>query len=144
MVKVPRASAEQMLCNSCEGCDCQDDGTIRIDVGTPSDAGNCQCTYVQHVFVYGLCDGQSLTIDKEWKDECDPLWAPWLTCGQPTVLTECNPEAMLTIPGRYRINLNQDDCEELDTEHVRVQVTKVPTAMASLRLQERAACCCVK
>lgn len=141
-MRVPRASAQQILCPGSEGCDCFDDGTIRVDVGTPSDLADCACFYAQHIYVFGLCEGQTLTVDREWKDPCDPLWGPWITCGRALTLTQCDPEALLTVPGRYRINLLQEGCEELDPEHVRVQVTKIPAASAALRLQERATCCC--
>lgn len=142
-MRVPRASAEKMLCGECsDNCKCNDDGTIRVDVGTGSDMSDCQCFYAQHVYVHGLCPGQCLYVDKEWKDKCDPIFTPWITCGRPLVITACNPEAIFTIPGRYRINLIQENGEQLDPEHVRVQVTKIPAASASLRLQELRNCCC--
>ena len=142
-MRVPRASANQMLCSTEDSCSCFDDGTIRVDVSAGHVMGHPGVFHAQHIYVFGLCEGQILWVDREWRDDCDPMWGPWMNCGKPVQLTQCSPETILTVPGRYRIIMAQEDgCPELDPEHVRVQVTEIPSASASLRLQEKQLCCC--
>lgn len=141
-MRAPRASANSYLCGDyCDQCECDDDGRIRIDLAESEPMNGCPCRYAIHVYVHGLVDEESYQLVKEFKDECDPITTPWLTCGKETKLTACSPETMITVPGRYWLeNTGQNDA---DAEHVRIQVTKISTELAALRLQEiRTACCC--
>lgn len=118
--------------------DCTPD-RIRFDVGAKDTLASAATIKVVHVYVFGLQEDDELEIQRVFKDECDPLWGPALTCGEPTLLTQCRPEAFVVVPGRYEIDLEGHD---LDSEHVRFQVSEVHAEYAALRFKQEALCCC--
>lgn len=141
-MRAPRASANSFYCPSClkeDWCNECSDGSICFDVTEKHGISGSAEQQVMHIFVFGLECGQELEVQREFKDECDPLWEPWMTCGRPTVITKDCPEVILVVPGRYRIHTEHVE-PELDPEHVRIQATKIGVEFAKLRLQQQ--CCC--
>lgn len=139
---IPRTGANAYFCDNeyLKNCNRCSDGSICFDVGEKHNItggeGECQ---VVHIYVFGLEEGQELEVQREFKDPCDPLWGPWLTCGKRTILTCDCPETMLVVPGRYRVHVENIE-PPLDPEHVRIHATNMSTKFAQLRLQQQ--CCC--
>lgn len=141
-MRVPRSSANSLYCAEnlkSDWCNTCSDGSICFDVTEKHGIATASEPQVLHLFVFGLEHCQELEVQREFRDDCDPLWAPWVTCGKPTILTCANPEALLLVPGRYRIH-TEAVYPELDPEHVRIQATKIGIEYAKCRLQQQ--CCC--
>lgn len=140
-MRPPRGSANRYFCGNVKPdcCDLCDDGRMSFEVRDGDTTTSTPRLQVVHIYVFGLEPGQCIEIEREWKDECDPLFGPWLQCGKPTILTCDSPETLLTVPGHYR---TKHSLHDLDSENVRVQATEISMAFAELRLREHALCCC--
>lgn len=138
-MRPPVSAADRVHCGDPSICSCFDDGRLKLHVKDGHTTTERPKLEAVHVYVFGLCPGEEIEIQREFYDPCDPLWGPWLTCGKPTVLTCDNPETILTVPGKYR---SAKSLEDLDAEHVRIQVTGISLPFAALRLQEKQNCCC--
>lgn len=140
-MRPPRGSANSYFCGNKKPdcCDLCDDGRMSFEVRDGDTTSDHPKLKVVHLYVFGLCPGDCIEIEREWKDDCDPLFGPWMICGKPAKITYECPELILTVPGHYR---TKDSLHDLDSEHVRVQATDISLAFAELRLREHALCCC--
>lgn len=70
---------------------------------------------------------------------CPDDWQPHKECGKPVIITESNCEAMLFMPGQYRISMVDDGPIPDDITYEKTTVTRETVELWLLR---KRACCC--
>lgn len=92
------------------------------------------------VHFYNLC-GECVEVLRTHDGKCcDDQEAPLLCNGKPVVLSQANPEIILTLPGRYVFRTLSS--EPFDFDEVAVEVSAIDIEFARLRLEQHSACCC--
>ena len=81
-----------------------------------------------------------MVIEVVYDDCCDPLFMPLSVCGKEVRLNACNPEVLLTMPGKYRFRMT--DYSNIPTDgDFAYQAIPVNPAYAELWLLQNKCCC---
>jgi len=89
------------------------------------------------LILWGLSPGERMKIERF--ADCPAEWQPHKVCGQDQFIDENNCEAMLFLPGQYRLSMD-NDAEW--PEGVRYELIKVNSTTVSLYFEQKRACCC--
>lgn len=94
----------------------------------------------KYVHFYNLCD-ERVEVIRLLDDKCFNAYeAPWLCNGCPVVISESNPEVILTVPGRYVFRTASGNPYDFDS--VGVERDTIDVEFARLRLEQHSLCCC--
>lgn len=94
----------------------------------------------KYLYFHNLC-GECFEVLREWDGKCcNGFRSPWMCNGQPVIISEENPEIILTVPGRYIFTTASGDA--IDFDQVGIERDYIEPEFAELRLRQHSLCCC--